>query len=257
MLRFRRERARAVSAVMVPLLFLVLMGSGLNQIVVSPAPGLDFADFIFPGIVIMSLFMTAFSAGMSVVWEREFGFLKEVLVAPVSRAGVAMGKVLGSSTAAMLQAGIIVGLAPLVGVQMRQTGVLPAMVILFLTSVTIAGMGTFVGSRMRSMQGFHVISELLLLPLMFLSGAFFPVDMVPQWLGFLARFNFVTYAADGIRQSLMPALSGDGPGGVTNYMRITVFGNYMSVVGDTAIVAAFAIAMLTLASWSFNRNDME
>ncbi len=253
LLRFFRERSRTVSALLLPVLFLILLGNGLKEVVISPAPDVDFMDFIFPGVMIMSLFMTAFAAGMSVVWEREFGFLKEMLVAPVSRVSIALGKILGSATVALIQAVVLILLAPLFGIHFSLLTAVKSLGMLSLTAIAIAGLGTFIGSKMRSMQGFHVISELLLLPLIFLSGAFFPVDKVPTWLGIIARLNFVTYSADGIRQI---AFAQNGIP-ADSYLRLTSFGRPMSVWMDAGIVAAFGLLMIFLASRSFSKRGLD
>ncbi len=232
-----------------PLLLLGIFGSGLDNIVEDLGDGVRYTDFIFPGILVMSIMMTAFAAGMSLVWDREFGFLKVLLVAPVSRTGITLGKTLGGATIALVQSLIVLALAPLFDIPLTVVSAAKAVPFLILVALAIGGLGTLIASRVRSLQAFHVLSELLLIPFIFLSGAFFPVNEVPTWLGVLAKLNFVTYAADGIRHVVLPDLGASSG----KDLGVTVFGHTVGLWTDTIVIGVVALLTLSLATWALSR----
>ena len=253
LLRTRRERVRLLSNVLVPLLLLLFLGSGLNNVVVDLGPGVRFADFLFPGILVLSIMMTAFAAGMSVVWDREFGFLKVVLVAPINRWGLALGKTLGGATVAVAQGATILAVARVFGVPLDLLTALKLLPLLLLVALMVGAFGTLVASRMRSLQGYHVFSEVLLIPMTFLSSAFFPVDEAPGWLAAIAKLNPITYAVDALRQPFLAAIAaGQVPGtaaaGVGKSLGVTVFGHTMGLWTEVIILMVAAGATLALAT---------
>ncbi|HEY8497803.1 MAG TPA: ABC transporter permease, partial [Limnochordales bacterium] len=170
-LRFVRDRARIVGSLGQPLLFLFVFGSGLSPAMAGLGQGaFDFKQFLFPGILSMAVLFSAIFSAVSIVWDREFGFLKEVMVAPVSRLAVALGKVAGGSTVALLQGVIILVLAPLVGVRLSWDQVLVLVLLMLLLAAVMTAMGLLIAARQRSMEGFQVIMQFLLMPMFFLSG---------------------------------------------------------------------------------------
>jgi len=245
LLRFRRDKVRMVGAITFPLLFLVVFGSGLSGTMGMLAPGVNFSKFIFPGIVGMTVLMTSFTAGISVVWDREFGFLREVLVAPISRVSVAAGKTLGGATIALIQGIVILLFAPIFGVTLSAGIVLKLLPVMFLVACTLSAMGILLASRIKSIEAHQVVMQFLLFPMIFLSGVFFPVNNLPSWMNILVKVNPATYGVDSIRQLVL----GPQP---TTLFDLTVLGHTMSIAEDLMVVAAFGVVMAVLAMWSFN-----
>jgi ABC-2 type transport system permease protein len=253
LLRFVQERSRIVSSFAMPLLFLVIFGAGFNRIIGAITPGVDFIQFMYPGIIAMTVLMNSVMSGLSVVWDREFGFLKEVLVAPLSRGGIVLGKAAGAATVAVAQGFILLILSPLVGVSLNPLLVAKLVPILIILSLSLSGLGILVASRMRSQQGFQLMVQLIIFPLIFLSGIFFPVNNVPVWLEFLSKINPLTYGVDAIRQLF---LTGGAVANAGDFVfGVTVFGHSMSIAEDIMIVAVFGVIVMLLAIWSFNRQE--
>jgi ABC-2 type transport system permease protein len=204
LLRFSRDRARLVSSLGQPLLFLLLFGGGFSAAISGLGAGeLDYTQFLFPGILAMTVLFTAVFSAVSIVWDREFGFLKEVMVAPVSRIAVAAGKVAGGSTVALLQGIVILVLAPFLGIQIQLGTMVPLIGILLLLAVMMTSLGLLLAARQRTMEGFHMMMNFLLLPMFFLSGAFFPLEGVPVWMHVVASIDPVTYGVDPLRQIVL------------------------------------------------------
>lgn len=247
-LRFARDRARIVASLGQPLLFLFVFGGGLSPIMSGLGGGnMDFTSFLFPGIIAMAVLFTAMFSAVSIVWDREFGFLKEVLVAPVSRSAVALGKVAGGSTVAMFQGVIILLLAPLIGISLSPAQILILLLLMFLTAATITSLGILVAARMHSMEGFQLIMNFLLMPMFFLSGAFFPLQGdIPLWMEWLAKVNPMTYGVDPIRQV---ALQGSVPAAVLNAVRLH------PIATDVVVLLGFWLVMLIPAVWMFGRQE--
>lgn len=253
-LRFLRARVRIATGFAQPVLFLLVLGAGLGPLV-GESGGVDFKQFVFPGVVAMGIVTTAMFSAVSIVWDREFGFLREMLVAPVSRAALVLGKAAGGATVATGQGAVMLVLAPVVGIDLtpgRVAGVLGAG---FLMAFAMTVFGVFVATRIRKMESFQVVMQFLMLPMLFLSGALFPLGELPGWLTALTRLNPLTYAVDPLRravlagQSLPTAALERFPTGVE------VFGRTLPLVGDLAVVAAFAGVFFALAARTFGRPD--
>ncbi|MBE0481203.1 MAG: ABC transporter permease [Dehalococcoidia bacterium] len=255
LLRFVQERARIVSSLAMPLLFLVIIGAGFSRLIGEIAPGVDFLQFVFPGIIAMTVLMNSVFSGLSVVWDREFGFLREVLVAPLSRTGIVLGKAVGGATVGVLQGLILLLLAPAIGVRLSFLQVLTIIPLLVLLSLTLSGLGILIASRMRSQQAFHLVVQIMVFPLVFLSGIFFPVNNVPFWLEVISKINPLTYGVDAIRQVFLSGsivLGGDA-GQVTT--GVTLFGRTVSLAEEVAMMTAFGALLLLAAAWSFGRQE--
>jgi ABC-2 type transport system permease protein len=200
-LRFFRDRARIVTSLAQPLLFLFIFGGGLAPAMSGLGSGqVDFKQFLFPGILGMTVLFTSIFSAVSIVWDREFGFFKEVMVAPVSRVAVAVGKVAGGATVAMFQGAIILLLAPVIGVKLTFDQIVVLLALMLLLAGVMTSLGILVAARQRSMEGFQMIMNFLMLPMFFLSGAFFPLGSVPLWMDLLAKIDPVTYGVDPLRQ---------------------------------------------------------
>jgi len=239
---------RLISAITFPLLFLFVFGSGLSTRMGLLGPGIDFTQFMFPGIIGMTVMMSSFMAGMSVVWDREFGFLKEVLVAPISRASVAVGKTLGAATVALFQGILILLFAPLIGVSLSVWTLLALLPLMFLLAASMGSLGVLLATRIRSMEAFQAVTQMLMFPMVFLSGVFFPVQGLPAWMNVLVKLNPATYGIAPIRQVMLGA-SPDSP------FSVSVLGHTMSLWENVTVMAAFGIAMTLLAMWSFGNQE--
>ena len=244
-LRFWHDKMRMFGSLVLPLLFLVVFGSGLNTRMGFLAPGVDFTQFMFPGIIGMTVLMSSFMAGVSVVWDREFGFLKEVLVAPISRASVAAGKTLGAATVALLQGIIMLLFTPLVGISLSIWTVLALLPLMFLLAASMGSLGVLLATRIKSMEAFTAVMQMLMFPMVFLSGAFFPLEGLPAWVNFLVKLNPATYGIATIRQVVLGA-SSDFP------FSINLLGHNMSLWNNVAVLAVFGTVMILLAMRSFS-----
>jgi len=247
-LRFWHDKMRLIGSITFPLLFLFVFGSGLSARMGVLGPGIDFTQFIFPGIIGMTVLMSSFMAGVSVVWDREFGFLKEVLVAPISRASVAIGKTLGAATIALIQGILILLFAPLIGVSLSVWTVLALLPLMFLLAVSLGALGVLLATRIRSMEAFQATMQMLLFPMVFLSGAFFPLQGLPAWMDILVKINPATYGIAPIRQVVL--------GGAPNSSySINLLGHTLSLWNDITILAVFGAVAILLAIWSFGNQE--
>ena len=199
LIRFRRDLTRVVSAVIQPLLFLFVLGGGLSSLVQAGTGGVDFKTFLFPGVLSMSVLFTAAFAGISMVWDREFGFLREMLVAPVSTAAILTGKCLGGATVATIQSVVVIALAGLVGVPYDPLMIVELLVLLFIMSFMITALGLVLASRVKQVQSAMPLVQMIITPLMFLSGALFPLSRLPGWLTIVTHINPMTYAVEPVR----------------------------------------------------------
>src|ERR1035438_2523288 len=199
LIRYTRNRTRIASGLMQPVLFLFVLGYGMGSLVGSTG-GFDFRKFVFPGVVAMSVVMTAMFSAISIVWDREFGFLREMLVAPVSRMALVLGKTAGGATVAAAQGTIMLVLAPLVGIDLTGVLVIEMIALELLMAVAMTTFGVFVASRIQKMESFQVVMQMLLMPMLFLSGALFPLNNLPRWLMVVTRLNPLTYAVAPLRQ---------------------------------------------------------
>jgi ABC-2 type transport system permease protein len=264
-LRYWRDRTRLVASLAQPLLFLVVFGTGLSSALsgagggaaiggaAGAAAGLTYTQFIFPGIIGMSVLFSAIFGAMSIVWDREFGFLKEVLVAPIDRSAVAIGKSLGGATQAMVQGLILLILAPLIGVKLTLGSVAALVPLVFVLAFALSAMGVAIASRMKSMQGFQMVMNFLMMPMFFLSGALFPLSGLPTWMTVLTRIDPAAYGMDPLRRVV---LGGAGlPSFALDKMGLTIFDTVLPIVVEAAILLGFGIVMLAIAVRNFRVRD--
>jgi ABC-2 type transport system permease protein len=249
-LRYWRDRARLVSSLGQPLLFLIVFGSGLTASLgaglTSQLGNVSYVRFLFPGIVAMAVLFTAVFSAISIVWDREFGFLREVLAAPISRVAVVLGKAFGGSTVAMFQGAILLILAPILGVSLDPLLVLKLLCLMFLTALALTSMGILIAARLQSMEAFQMIMNFLIMPMFFLSGAFFPLRGLPAWMSVITRFDPVAYGVDPMRRLLLGADLAPG---------IRIASHHLGTVEDGLILAAFASVMMVLAVWAFEAQE--
>lgn len=258
LLRYWRDRVRAIVGLAQPLLFLVVFGAGLGSSLGNAfssngaSGGLSYAQFVYPGVVGMAVLFSAIFGAMSIVWDREFGFLKEILVAPIDRSAVAIGKALGGATQAMLQGIILLVLAPVIGVKLDVGSVLLLLPFLFILAFALSSMGVALASRMTSMQGFQIVMNFLMMPMFFLSGALFPLVALPLWLTVLTRLNPATYGIDPIRRIILgPTL----PPGTSDQFGLTIAGQVVPMALEALVLVGFGLAMLAVAVRNFRKRD--
>ncbi len=200
--KYFRSRARLIGSLGQPILFLVALGFGFGPIY-AKAGGGNYIEFIVPGIIAMAVLFTSIFMGIEIIWDRQFGFLKETLVAPVSRFNIMLGRTLGGATVASFQGILVFLISFLVGFRMQSLVYIPLMLVfLFLTALFFTAVGTVLGSVLEDMQGFQVIINFLVMPLFFLSGALFPLQSLPQVIKIIAEIDPLTYGVDGLRRAL-------------------------------------------------------
>lgn len=231
--RFSRDRSQILGAIARPVLWLLFMGKGL-QTAVPRAAGIDYQHFVFAGAIAMTVLFSGMFQGVTMIFDREFGFLKEVLVAPVSRATIVAGKTLAGSAVTFVQGLFTVVFAPLVGIWPSPLELVELLGVIALLSLAVTGLGVAVASRMKTFEGFGVISNFVVLPLYFLSGGVFPIANLPHWMAVLVRVNPTTYAVDLMRRALGQP---------------TVF----TAPLDAAVLGGFTLAMGGLALALFQR----
>jgi ABC-2 type transport system permease protein len=240
-LRFVREPMRVVGMVAQPLLYLLLVGNGLaHGFLLKAGAGVNYLTFMFPGIVSMSVLFTSMFSAISIVWDREFGFLKEVMVSPVPRYGIAIGKALGGTSIAVVQGAVLLLLAPLVNIALSVPMYFGMLGVLTLMALALNGLGLLIASRMNSMQGFQVVMNFLIMPLFFLSGALYPLKGMPQWLEDLMRVDPLTYGVDALRHLVYAG---------------TVLAHVMTefaVSTDLLVMSAITVVLLALSTWAFS-----
>jgi len=256
LIRFWRDKLRMVTSLIQPILFLFVLGTGLSTLAKGGLPsGVNLRTFLYPGVLAMSALFTAlFSAG-SIVWDREFGFLREMLVAPVSRTAIVLGKCLGGTTVATLQGLIILVLAGLAGVPYRPTLVLALIGELLLLSFTLTAFGVMMAARIQQFQSFMALTQMLVLPLFFLSGALYPLGGLPTWLTVLTRIDPLTYIIGPMRTVVFHTVGvGQQAMGFLS-PQVTWDGWRVPVGLSLGIVAVMGLAMAAVAIGEFQRND--
>ena len=248
LIRFYQDGTRVFSSFAMPVLFLFVFGAGFSRIIGGLPSGINFQQFMFPGIVALIAFQTSLQSGLSIVCDREFGFLKEVLVAPLPRPGIVIGKALGTAIISLFQGLVMLILAPAVGVSLTFGTVVQLMPVLLLISLSISGLGLLIASRMRSMSGFQMATQLVVFPSMFASGAFFPLNNVPSWLGALAHINPLTYGVDSVRHLFLGNTTASALG-------VQWFGHGLSFMDDLLIIAGIGFIFITAAAMTFGKRD--
>jgi ABC-2 type transport system permease protein len=257
-LRFSRDRSRLVIALAQPLLYLLIFGTGLSSSLRGATGSfgggaINYQQFIYPGVIGMSVLFTSMFGAMSIVWDREFGFLKEVLVAPINRSAVAIGKTLGGATQSLVQAVVLLVLAPVVGVKLDALAVVKLIPIIFVLAFALSALGVAIGARMRTLQGFQVVTNFLMMPIFFLAGALFPLNGLPAWMTVLTRADPASYGIDSLRRTVLGA--GGLPPAVLDRLGLSVFGRTLSVWVDVALVLGFGLVMLAAAVRGFRQRD--
>jgi ABC-2 type transport system permease protein len=253
MIRFGRDRSRIISSLIQPVLFLFVLGTGLSSLLSTG--DVDFRTFLFPGVLAMSVLFTAAFAGISIVWDREFGFLREMLVAPVGTTAIMTGKCLGGATVATLQSLVILALAGLVDVPYDPVMMLELVVLLFLMAFMICALGLVLAARVKQIQSAMPLVQLTITPLMFLSGALFPLSNLPAWLKVVTTLNPMTYAVESIRSVVFDRLDLAPAVRATFDPGITWGGWPVPTAVEVAVVVVTCLVLLGLAVARFARTE--
>ena len=213
MIHYIRAKSRIITSLAMPILWLALLGTALGSMMENSPdlpPGMNYIQYIAPGIIGMAILFTSLFSGVSIIFDREFGFLKEILVAPVSRVSIVLGKALGGTTTAMIQGMIMFVFAILLGVTFNSElgivgGFLVVILFMFLIGLSFVSIGIAIASKIESMEGFQAIMSFLIMPMFFLSGALYPIDVLPTWLRMLTYVDPLTYGVDGLRYAIQGA----------------------------------------------------
>ncbi len=256
LIRFRSDRLRAVTSLVQPVLFLFVLGTGLSRLAGRGLPvGVDFRTFIYPGVLAMSVLFTAIFSAASIVWDREFGFLREMLVAPVRRWAIVIGKCLGGATVATFQGLIFLALAGVAHVPYDPVLLLTLVGELLLLSFTLTAFGVMMAARIKQIQAFMALTQLFVLPLFFLSGALYPLNGLPAWLTVLTRVDPLTYIVDPMRRAVFDHLA-VGPLALKALSPGVTWDGWLVPLGlSLAMVAAMGLAMLCIAIAEFRKTE--
>jgi ABC-2 type transport system permease protein len=239
--KFFREKSRLLGTLARPVLWLFVVGNGMNSLI-RPQAGFSYLQFIFPGMIGMTILFSSIFSSISIVWDREFGFMKEMLVAPISRLSIVIGKALSGTLLSVAQAIIILILTPFLGIHLTLMQFIEVTAVSILVSFCITSMGILIAARLTSFDGFNIIMNFLVMPMFFLSGAMYPVSSMPPALRHLTHINPLTYGIDAFKHVLLK--NGTPP-----------LGPEFPLALDILIVTAVSVVMLTLAALSFRRKD--
>ena len=238
MKRWWRAKSRIVGSLAMPLFFLAFLGLGFRRMTI---PGLSddvgYIRFLVPGIIGMNILFSSTFGGLSVLWDREFGFLKEIMVAPVSRVSIVLGRIAGGATTALIQAVLILAISYIMGFKIINiSSIFLAIVFMILIAVTFLGLGLVFASKMRDIQGFSIVMNFVIFPLFFLSGALYPLENFPVWLRYISKLDPLTYGVDGLRAALI---------GVSSF---SIFYNFIFMV-------IFSSVMILLGAYFFEKSE--
>ena len=234
LIRHFRDKVRLLGSITRPVLWLLIMGTGLRA--AFNVHGIPYTHFIFPGIIAMNLIFSAMQSTISIIWDREFGFLREILVAPIPRSSIVLGKTLSGSTVAFIEGLFVLAFAPFIKINIPFINLLLFLPLIFLIAFVCTSLGIVIAARMTSFEGFGVISNFVIMPMFFLSGAMFPIDNLPHWISFVIRLNPLTYGVDLLRW---------------NTLGIKTFALYI----DFLFLAIFSFIMLSIGVFEFSKRS--
>lgn len=239
MKRFVRAKSRIIGSLIMPLFFLAFLGLGFNRMAIPgiSGQGVNYIRFLVPGIIGMTLLFSSTMQGLSVLWDKEFGFLKEIMVAPVSRVSLVLGRIAGGITTALIQSLLILLISVIMG--FRASGpasFLLAFLFMLLIGFTFIGLGLIFASKMKDMQGFGIVMNFIIFPLFFLSGALYPLGNLPWFVRALSYIDPLTFGIDGLRGSLIKVSS-------------------LPILLDLAIMVGFSLVMVFLGAYFFEKSE--
>jgi ABC-2 type transport system permease protein len=255
MIRFFNDRMRIATALVQPLLFLFVLGSGLQRLSSAGTHGVDLKTFIYPGVLCISVMFTAMFSAASIVWDREFGFLREMMVAPVRRSSIVIGKALGGATVASFQGVIMICLAGAVHVPYDPVLIIGILAIQALLAFSITSFGLMVAVRIKQMQSFMGVMQMIVMPRFFISGALFPLAGLPAWLAVLNRVDPLTYAVDPMRRLVFSHLDISPAARHALDPGLTWGSWHVPALLEVAMVALLGLALLSIAIWEFSTTE--
>jgi ABC-2 type transport system permease protein len=255
LIRFANDRLRIVTSLVQPLLFLFVLGSGLQQLSQFGTHGVDLKTFIYPGILCITVMFTAMFSAASIVWDREFGFLREMMVAPVRRSSIVIGKCLGGAAVASIQGIILICLAGAVHVPYDPLLLLGIFGLQLLLAFSITAFGVMVAARITQIQSFMGVMQMIVMPMFFISGALFPVSGLPGWLSVLNRIDPLTYAVDPMRRLVFGHLDISDAARRALDPGVSWGSWHLPAVFEAGVVLALGLVMLAIAIWEFNTTE--
>jgi ABC-2 type transport system permease protein len=255
LIRFLDDRMRLVTTLVQPFAFLFVLGTGLSSLTSASTGGVNLRTFMYPGILAMSVLFTAIFSAASIVWDREFGFLREMLVAPVRRSSIILGKCLGGTTVAAMQGLLVIAIAGLVGVPYTPSLILTVVCLQALLAFSLTAFGLMVAVRISQLQAFMAVTQLLVMPMFFISGSIFPTGHLPGWLAVLNRVDPLTYAVDPMRHAVFAHLT--IPEGARRVLDsgVTWGSWHVPPILEAAMVLVLGVIMLGVAILKFNRAE--
>jgi ABC-2 type transport system permease protein len=253
LIRFTKDRLRIVTSLVQPFLFLFVLGTGLSRLASAGTHGVNLRTFVYPGVLCMSVMFIAIFSAASIVWDREFGFLREMMVAPVRRSSLVIGKCLGGATVAAFQGVILICLAGAVHVPYAPVLILEIFGLQLLVAFSVTAFGVMAAARIKQMQSFMALTQMIIMPMYFLSGALFPVSGLPQWLAILNRLDPLTYAVDPMRRAIFAHLNISPLARHILDPGVTWFGWQVPGLLEAAVVALIGLLMLSIAILEFSR----
>jgi ABC-2 type transport system permease protein len=255
LIRYVSDRLRIVTTLVQPLLFLFVLGAGLQHLASAGTHGVNLKTFLYPGILCISVMFTAMFSAASIVWDREFGFLREMMVAPIRRSSIVIGKCLGGATVAGFQGVIVICLAGLVGVPYDPLLIIAIFVLQLALAFSITAFGVMVAIRIKQMQSFMGVMQMIVMPMFFISGALYATVGLPVWLTVLNRIDPLTYAVDPMRKLVFSYLTISPAARHALDSGVTWWGWHLPAVFEVAVVLALGLVMLGIAIWEFSATE--
>jgi ABC-2 type transport system permease protein len=255
LVRFLNDRMRIATALVQPILYLFVLGTGLQQLSAASTDGVNIKTFIYPGILCLAVMFTAMFSAASIVWDREFGFLREMMVAPVRRSSIVIGKCLGGATVASFQGIILIFLAGAVDVPYDPVLILGIFALQLLLAFSITAFGVMVAVRIRQMQSFMGVMQMIVMPMFFLAGALYPLANLPGWLAVLNRLDPLTYAVEPMRRLVFDHVDMSSAARATLDPGITWWGWHVPALLCAAVVLVLGLVMLAIAIWEFQATE--
>jgi ABC-2 type transport system permease protein len=255
LIRFSRDRLRILTSLIQPFLFLFVLGTGISSLASAGTHGVNFKTFIYPGVLCMAVMFTAMFSAASLVWDREFGFLREMMVAPVRRSSLVLGKCFGGATVAAFQGLIVIAISPLVDVPYELVLILELFALALLLAFSITAFGVMFAARINQMQSFMALMQMVIMPMFFISGALFSVASLPSWLAVLNRLDPLTYAVEPMRRAIFARMDISAAARKALDPGVTWWGWHVPTVVEAAVIAVLGLAMLSVAILEFSRAE--
>jgi ABC-2 type transport system permease protein len=255
LIRFSRDRLRILTSLIQPFLFLFVLGTGLSSLARAGTHGLNYRTFVYPGVLCLAVMFTAMFSAASIVWDREFGFLREMMVAPVRRSSIVLGKCFGGATVAAFQGLIVIAIAPLVGVPYQLGLMLEMFALLLMLAFAITAFGMMAAARVNQMQSFMALMQMAVMPMFFISGALFSVAALPGWLAVLNRIDPLTYAVEPMRRAIFAHLDISAAARRALDPGVTWWGWRVPGLLEAGVIVVLGTVMLFIAIWEFSRAE--